>query len=90
MPRSSAPPMAPRSGHCTIAFDDRSIVSDIYKTPETPGTRYRSRPELHASRSPGLRQTDLQAGLWTGIGLLAAAILVVIAFTAWLLRSQSP
>ncbi|MBM4153449.1 MAG: hypothetical protein FJ221_00250 [Lentisphaerae bacterium] len=65
-------------------------MSDIYKRPETPGSRFRNRPGLHASRAAGLRQTDLQAGLWTGIGLLAAAILVVIAFTAWLLRHQSP
>lgn len=81
--------MAPRGGCRTIALDGMEIVSDIYKTHETPGSRYRNRPGLHASRPPGLRQTDLHAGLWMGIGLLAAAILVVIAFTAWLLRSQS-
>lgn len=63
--------------------------SDIYKMHETPVSRYRNRPGLQASRPPGLRPSDLHSGLWMGIGLLAAAILVVIAFTAWLLRSQS-
>ena len=64
-------------------------VSDIYKTPGTPETRYRARPGLHIARPPALRHSDLHAGLWAGIGLLAAAILIVIAFTTWLLRTQS-
>lgn len=65
-------------------------MSDIYKTPETTESRYRARPGLYAARPPGLRNADLHVGLWLGIGLLATAILVVIAFTAWVLRTQVP
>jgi hypothetical protein len=64
------------------------LVADIDRANDSSKSAADGKPQARRW-TPALRHRDVHAGLWVGVIVLAAAIVVVIAFTALILRGQA-
>jgi hypothetical protein len=55
-------------------------MSDIYRMPETPTSRYRKSPGMQKPRPPERPRRELRSDLWVGIALVVMVILLALAY----------